>query len=182
MARLQERYCKEIVPLLREEFGYANPMEVPRLEKIVVNVGVGEAARTPELLDEAVAELEMITGQKVVVTRARKSIANFHLRAGMPIGCCVTLRRDRMYEFFDRLVNASLPRIRDFHGVSPKAFDGRGNYTLGLKEQIIFPEIHYDKVKNVHGMDICIISTAKTDEEARALLRHMGMPFRKPQQ
>ncbi len=179
MARLQERYTQEVLPLLREEFSYKNPMQVPKLKKIVVNVGMGEASKTPELLEEAVAELEMITGQKPVVTRARKSIANFHLRAGMPIGCSVTLRGDRMYEFFDRLVNASLPRIRDFHGVSAKAFDGRGNYTLGLKEQIMFPEIHYDKVKNVHGMDICIVSSAKTDEEARALLRHMGMPFRK---
>jgi len=179
MARLQERYSQDVVPLLREEFSYKNPMEVPKLEKIVVNVGIGEATRTPELVDEAVAELEMITGQKAIITRARKSIANFHLRAGMPIGCCVTLRGRQMYEFFDRLVNASLPRIRDFRGVSAKAFDGRGNYTLGLKEQIMFPEIHYDKVKNVHGMDICIVSTAKTDEEARALLRHMGMPFRK---
>ncbi len=179
MARLQKRYAQEIAPLLREEFSYTNPMQVPRLEKIVVNVGMGEASKTPELLEEAVAELEMITGQKPIVTRARKSIANFHLRAGMPIGCSVTLRGRRMYEFFDRLVNASLPRIRDFRGVSAKAFDGRGNYTLGLKEQIMFPEIHYDKVKNVHGMDICIVSSAKTDEEARALLRHMGMPFRK---
>lgn len=179
MARLQERYSKDVVPLLREEFSYKNPMQVPKLEKIVINVGIGQATSTPELIDEAVAELEMITGQKAVVTRARKSIANFHLRAGMPIGCCVTLRGGRMYEFFDRLVNASLPRIRDFRGVSVKAFDGRGNYTLGLKEQIMFPEIHYDKVKNVHGMDICIVSSAKTDEEARALLRHMGMPFRK---
>ncbi len=179
MARLQKKYTDEVVPLLREEFGYKNPMQVPKLSKIVVNVGMGEATRTPELLDEAVAELEMITGQKPVITRARKSIANFRLRAGMPIGCSVTLRGRRMYEFFDRLVNASLPRIRDFRGVSAKAFDGRGNYTLGLREQIMFPEIHYDKVKNVHGMDICIVSTAKTDEEARALLRHMGMPFRK---
>jgi len=179
MARLQERYSKDVVPLLREEFSYKNPMQVPKLEKIVVNVGIGQATSTPELIDEAVAELEMITGQKAIITRARKSIANFHLRAGMPIGCCVTLRGRQMYEFFDRLVNASLPRIRDFRGVSAKAFDGRGNYTLGLKEQIMFPEIHYDKVKNVHGMDICIVSSAKTDEEARALLRHMGMPFRK---
>jgi len=179
MARLQERYSKDVVPLLREEFSYKNPMQVPKLEKIVVNVGIGQATSTPELIDDAVAELEMITGQKAVITRARKSIANFHLRAGMPIGCCVTLRGGRMYEFFDRLVNASLPRIRDFRGVSVKAFDGRGNYTLGLKEQIMFPEIHYDKVKNVHGMDICIVSSARTDEEARALLRHMGMPFRK---
>jgi len=179
MARLQKRYSEDVVPMLREEFGYTNPMQVPKLEKIVVNVGMGEATRTPELLEEAVTELEQITGQKPVVTRARKSIANFHLRAGMPIGCSVTLRGRRMYEFFDRLVNASLPRIRDFRGVSAKAFDGRGNYTLGLKEQIMFPEIHYDKVKNVHGMDICIVSSARTDEEARALLRHMGMPFRK---
>lgn len=179
MARLRDRYTQEILPLLREEFGYKNPMQVPKLKKIVVNVGMGEAAKTPELLDEAVGELQMITGQKPIVTRARKSIANFHLRAGMPIGCSVTLRGDRMYEFFDRLVSASLPRIRDFRGVSDKAFDGRGNYTLGLKEQIMFPEIHYDKVKNVHGMDICIVSSASTDEEALALLRHMGMPFRK---
>jgi large subunit ribosomal protein L5 len=178
MARLLSKYREEILPALREEFGYRNILEVPRLEKIVVNVGLGEGSRTPELLDAAAAELAAITGQRPVITRARKSIANFRLRQGMPVGCRVTLRGARMYEFLDRLVNASLPRIRDFRGVSPKAFDGRGNYTLGLKEQILFPEIEYDKVSNVHGMDVCIVSTAKTDEEARALLRHFGMPFR----
>jgi len=178
MARLLSKYREEILPALREEFGYRNVLEVPRLEKIVVNVGLGEGSRTPELLDAAAEELAAITGQRPVITRARKSIANFRLRQGMPVGCRVTLRGARMYEFLDRLVNASLPRIRDFRGVSPKAFDGRGNYTLGLKEQILFPEIEYDKVSNVHGMDVCIVSTAKTDEEARALLRHFGMPFR----
>ena len=178
MARLLSKYREEILPALREEFGYRNILEVPRLQKIVVNVGLGEGSRTPELLDAAAAELAAITGQRPVITRARKSIANFRLRQGMPVGCRVTLRGARMYEFLDRLVNASLPRIRDFRGVSPKAFDGRGNYTLGLKEQILFPEIEYDKVSNVHGMDVCIVSTAKTDEEARALLRHFGMPFR----
>ena len=178
MARLLSKYREEILPALREEFGYRNVLEVPRLEKIVVNVGLGEGSRTPELLDAAAEELAAITGQRPVITRARKSIANFRLRQGMPVGCRVTLRGTRMYEFLDRLVNASLPRIRDFRGVSPKAFDGRGNYTLGLKEQILFPEIEYDKVSNVHGMDVCIVSTAKTDEEARALLRHFGMPFR----
>jgi len=178
MARLLSKYREEILPALREEFGYRNVLEVPRLQKIVVNVGLGEGSRTPELLDAAAEELAAITGQRPVITRARKSIANFRLRQGMPVGCRVTLRGRRMYEFLDRLVNASLPRIRDFRGVSPKAFDGRGNYTLGLKEQILFPEIEYDKVSNVHGMDVCIVSTAKTDEEARALLRHFGMPFR----
>lgn len=178
MARLLAKYREEILPALREEFGYKNALQVPRLEKIVVNVGLGEGSRTPELLDVAAEELAVITGQRPVITRARKSIANFRLRQGMPVGCSVTLRGRQMYEFFDRLVNASLPRIRDFRGVSPKAFDGRGNYTLGLKEQILFPEIEYDKVSNVHGMDICFVSTAKTDEEARALLRHFGMPFR----
>jgi len=178
MARLLSKYREEILPALREEFGYRNILEVPRLQKIVVNVGLGEGSRTPELLDAAAEELAAITGQRAVITRARKSIANFRLRQGMPVGCRVTLRGRRMYEFLDRLVNASLPRIRDFRGVSPKAFDGRGNYTLGLKEQILFPEIEYDKVSNVHGMDVCIVSTAKTDEEARALLRHFGMPFR----
>jgi large subunit ribosomal protein L5 len=178
MARLLSKYREEILPALREEFGYRNVLEVPRLEKIVVNVGLGEGSRTPELLDAAAVELAAITGQRPVITRARKSIANFRLRQGMPVGCRVTLRGARMYEFLDRLVNAALPRIRDFRGVSPKAFDGRGNYTLGLKEQILFPEIEYDKVSNVHGMDVCIVSSAKTDEEARALLRYFGMPFR----
>jgi large subunit ribosomal protein L5 len=178
MARLLAKYREEILPALREEFGYKNTLQVPRLEKIVVNVGLGEGSRTPELLDVAAVELAAITGQRPVITRARKSIANFRLRQGMPVGCRVTLRGKQMYEFLDRLVNAALPRIRDFRGVSPKGFDGRGNYTLGLKEQILFPEIEYDKVSNVHGMDICIVSTAKTDEEARALLRHLGMPFR----
>jgi large subunit ribosomal protein L5 len=178
MSRLRDKYRQEVVPALREEFGYGNPHQVPRLEKVVVNVGIGEAVRTPDLLDAAVKEVTAITGQRPVVTRARKSISNFRLREGMAIGCKVTLRGERMYEFLDRLMNASLPRIRDFRGVSSRAFDGRGNYTLGLKDQMLFPEIHYDDVVSQHGLDVCIVSTAETDEEARALLRHLGMPFR----
>lgn len=177
--RLKERYKKEIIPALMKEFSYKNLMEVPKIEKIVLNVGLGEAIQNIKLLDSVQKELTMITGQRAVITKAKKSIAAFKLRKGVPIGCKVTLRGDRMYEFLDRLVSVALPRIRDFKGVSGKAFDGRGNYTLGVKEQFIFPEIDYDKVEMVHGMDMTICTTAKTDAEAKALLRLMGMPFRK---
>jgi large subunit ribosomal protein L5 len=178
VARLKDAYRTEIVPALMKAFTYKNPMQVPKLEKITVNMGLGEAIQNIKVLDTAVDALTAITGQKAVVTKAKKSIANFKLREGMPIGAMVTLRRERMYEFFDRLVNLSLPRVRDFRGVSPKAFDGRGNYTLGIREQIIFPEVDYDKLDKIRGMNITIGTTAKTDEEARALLRHLGMPFR----
>ncbi len=178
MARLKELYKREIVPLLMKEFRYRNPMQVPRLEKITVNMGLGEAIQNIKVLDTAVDTLTAIAGQKAVVTKAKKSIANFKLRSGMPIGAMVTLRRERMYEFFDRLVNITLPRVRDFKGVSPKAFDGRGNYSLGIREQIIFPEVDYDRIDKIRGMNITIVTTAKTDEEGRALLRHLGMPFR----
>ncbi|MBI4714941.1 MAG: 50S ribosomal protein L5 [Nitrospirae bacterium] len=167
-----------MAPALMQEFSYKNPMEIPRVEKVVINVGMGEAVANAKLLDAAVAELAQITGQRPVVTKAKKSIATFKLREGMAIGCKVTLRGARMYEFLDRLIHVALPRIRDFRGVSGKAFDGRGNYTLGLKEQIIFPEIKYEKVSAVHGMDIVIVTSAGTDAEAKSLLRHMGMPFR----
>ncbi len=179
MARLREIYKSEIVPSLMKQFSYSSLMEVPKIAKIVVNVGMGEAIQNPKLLDSSVEELRMITGQQPVVTLARKSIANFKLREGMAIGCKVTLRKRIMYEFLDRLINTSIPRIRDFRGVSGKAFDGRGNYTLGLTEQIIFPEIKYDKVEKIHGMDIVIVTTAKSDEEAKALLAGFNMPFRK---
>jgi large subunit ribosomal protein L5 len=177
-ARLKDKYQKEILPVLMKDFGYKNVMQAPRVLKVVVNVGLGEAIQNPKLMDGAVKELGDITGQKAVVKKAKKSIAAFKLREGMAVGCTVTLRRDRMWEFLDRLLNVALPRIRDFKGVSGKAFDGRGNYTLGLKEQFIFPEIDYDKVEMVHGMDIAIVTSAKTDEEGKALLRHIGMPFR----
>jgi large subunit ribosomal protein L5 len=177
-ARLEERYQREIAEALMKEFDYKNRMEVPRLEKIVVNMGLGEAISNVKLIDAAVQDLATITGQKPVVTRAKKAIANFKLRQGLPIGVMVTLRRRRMYEFLDRFVNIALPRVRDFKGVSGKSFDGRGNYTVGLREQLIFPEINYDKVEKVKGMNITIVTTAKTDEEAKALLRHFGMPFR----
>ncbi len=176
--RLQERYAKECVPALMKEFNYGNRMQVPRLEKIVVNVGLGEAISNAKLIDAAVEEVGVITGQRPVVTRAKKAIANFKLRQGLPIGVMVTLRQSRMYEFLDRLVNMALPRVRDFKGVSAKSFDGRGNFTLGLREQLIFPEINYDKVEKIKGMNITIVTTARTDEEARALLRLFGMPFR----
>ena len=176
-ARLRERYVQEIRPELLKEFGYSNELEAPKLEKIVVNIGVGEAITNNRALDAAVDDLAAITGQKPVVTRAKKSIAAFRLREGMPIGTMVTLRGDRMYEFFDRLTNASLPRIRDFRGVSPRSFDGRGNYTIGLQEQLIFPEIEYDKVDKTRGMEISIVTTAKSDEEGRRLLKLLGMPF-----
>jgi large subunit ribosomal protein L5 len=177
--RLKERYKGEVMPALMKEFTYTNVMQIPKLEKIVVNVGLGEAIQNIKLLDAAQKELSMITGQKVVTTKAKKSIAGFKLRKGMPIGCKVTLRGDHMYEFFDRLINIALPRIRDFKGVSAKSFDGKGNYSIGLKEQFIFPEIDYDKVEMVHGMDITICTSAPTDTECKALLRYFGMPFRK---
>jgi large subunit ribosomal protein L5 len=176
--RLKERYQKEVVPALVKEFSYGNANAVPRLRKIVVNMGLGEAIQNAKLLDSAANELGQITGQKPVITRARKSIANFKLRKNMPIGAVVTLRGDRMYEFFDRLTNVAMPRVRDFRGVSTRAFDGRGNYTLGLKDQLVFPEIDYAKVDKTKGMNITIVTDAKTDLEAMALLRHMGMPFR----
>lgn len=178
MARLKQYYKEKVAPALKEKMGYKNVMEIPRLEKITINMGIGEATQNPKALDGAVEDLTAIAGQKPVITKAKKSIAAFKLREGMPIGCKVTLRGNRMYEFFDRLVNATLPRVRDFRGVSPKAFDGRGNYTLGLKEQIIFPEIDYDKVDAVRGMNIVFVTSAKTDEEARELLKLMGMPYR----
>lgn len=179
MNRLQEKYTNEIKGNLVKKFNCSSPMQAPKLVKIVINLGVGEAISNPKALDDAVAELTAIAGQKPVVTKAKKSIANFKLREGMPIGCKVDLRGEKMYEFLDKLVNISLPRVRDFRGVSTSAFDGRGNYTLGVKEQIIFPEISYDKVNKVRGMDIVIVTTAKTDEEARALLTELGMPFAK---
>jgi len=178
MAVLRERFQQEIVPQLREQYKYKSPMEIPRISKIVVNMGLGEAIQNVKILDSAAAELAQISGQKPVITRARQSIAAFKLRKGMPIGCMVTLRRARMYEFYQKLVTIVLPRVRDFKGISPKSFDGRGNYTMGLKEQIIFPEIEYDKVDRVRGMNITVATTAQTDEEAFELLKLMGMPFR----
>ena len=177
-ARLRERYQREIVPTLAKEFDITNPMAVPKLEKIVINMGLGEAIANSKIVDTAAAELGTIAGQKPVVTRAKKSIASFKLRAGMPIGSMVTLRGDRMYEFLDRLVSIALPRVRDFRGVSPKSFDGRGNYTLGIREQLIFPEIDFNKVDKTRGMNISIVTTARNDEHARALLKALGMPFR----
>jgi large subunit ribosomal protein L5 len=176
--RLRDRFRTAVIPALMKERGYTNPFQVPRLQKIVLNMGVGEGKENPKVLDFAVADLLAITGQKPVVTRAKKSIANFKLRENSPIGCKVTLRGARMYEFLDRLVNIALPRVRDFKGVPPKAFDGRGNYALGLKEQVIFPEIVYDKVDKVRGMDVIMVTSARTDEEAKALLAHLGVPFR----
>jgi large subunit ribosomal protein L5 len=177
MTRMQERYEAEVRPALMKEFGYQNPMQVPRLDKIVINMGVGEAVQDSKKIDAAVNDLSAISGQRPVVIRARQSIATFKLRKGMPIGVKVTLRRQRMYEFLDRLVTVALPRVRDFRGVSARSFDGRGNYALGLREQLVFPEIDYDKVDNVRGMDIVIVTTAKTDEEAKALLKGFDMPF-----
>lgn len=179
MARLKDMYINEIVPALMEKFNYKSVMEVPKLEKIVVNMGVGDAKENPKFLESAVEDLATITGQKPIITTAKKSVANFKLRAGMKIGTKVTLRGDRMYEFADRLLNIALPRVRDFRGVSAKSFDGRGNYALGIKEQLIFPEINYDKVDKLRGMDVIFVTTAKTDEEARELLGLMGMPFAK---
>ena len=176
--RLKERYRNEIVRKMMKEFSYSNPMQVPRLERVVINVGMGEAIQNVKLLDSVVAELALITGQKPVVTRAKKAIAGFKVRQGMPIGAKVSLRGPRMYEFLDRLLNIGLPRIRDFRGVSPKAFDGRGNFTLGLKEQLTFPEIKYDDVASIHGMDITIVTSAQRNDEAKSLLAHLGMPFR----
>jgi len=179
MARLRELYEKEIKPMLQERFGYKSPMQVPRIEKIVLNMGLGEAIQNAKILETASEDLKLISGQKPVITRARKSIAAFKLRKGMSIGCMVTLRGDRMYDFLEKLIHVALPRIRDFRGVSPKSFDGRGNYTIGIREHIIFPEIDYDKVDKIKGLNVTITTTAKTDEEARALLEGFGMPFRK---
>ncbi len=176
--RLKEKYDKEIVPAMMKEFSYKNIMQAPKLEKITLNIGLGEAVKDVKVIDAANRDLTLITGQKPVVTRAKKSIATFKLRAGMPIGCMVTLRGAKMYEFLDRFVNFSIPRIRDFKGMPDKSFDGRGNYTIGIKEQIIFPEIEYDKIDKIRGLNITISTTAGTDEEAKALLRHLGMPFR----
>ena len=179
MSRLKDLYSNEIKDAMVKMFGYKNVMQIPKLDKIVINMGVGEAKENAKVLDTAIKDLETITGQKAVVTRAKKSVANFKLREGMPIGCKVTLRGEKMYEFTDRLVNLALPRVRDFRGVNPDAFDGRGNYALGIKEQLIFPEIEYDKVDKVRGMDIIFVTTAETDEEARELLTLFGMPFKK---
>ena len=177
MIRLKEKYSTEVTKAMMEKFGYQNVMEIPKVEKIIINMGVGEAVGNPKALDAAVGDMTTIAGQKPVITRAKKSIAAFKIRQGMPIGAKVTLRGSRMYQFLDKLINIALPRVRDFRGISPKSFDGRGNYTMGVKEQLIFPEIEYDKVDTVRGMDIVIVTTAKSDEEARELLRLMGMPF-----
>ena len=178
MARLKDRYQNEIAPALQQKFSYTNVMQIPKVDKIVINMGVGEAVQNSKAIDSAVADLMKLSGQKPVVTKAKKSIAAFKLREGMPIGCKVTLRGQRMYEFMDRLLNVALPRVRDFRGVSAKAFDGRGNYTLGIKEQLIFPEMEYDKIDKLRGMDVVFVTTARTDEEARELLRGFGMPYR----
>ncbi|MFH5837278.1 50S ribosomal protein L5 [Proteiniclasticum sp. C24MP] len=177
ISRLQEVYNEQVVPKMMEKFSYKNVMEVPRLEKIVINMGVGKAKENAKILESAVADLTLIAGQKPVITRAKKSVANFKLREDMPIGCKVTLRKTQMFQFADKLINIALPRVRDFRGVSDKSFDGRGNYSIGIKEQLIFPEIEYDKVDSIRGMDIVFVTTAKTDEEARELLRFLGMPF-----
>jgi len=179
MNRLQEKYKSEIMPALQAKFNYSSVMESPKISKIVINIGVGDAVANPKVLDDAVSELAQITGQKPLVTKAKKSIASFKLREGMPIGCKVTLRGERMFQFFDKLITIALPRVRDFRGINPKGFDGRGNYTLGVKEQLIFPEINYDKVNKIRGMDIVIVTTAKTDQEALELLKLYGMPFKK---
>ncbi|NLC42202.1 MAG: 50S ribosomal protein L5 [Erysipelothrix sp.] len=179
MSQLKETYVNDVVPALTKQFSYTSVMQVPKLEKIVVNMGVGDAIQTPKALEDAVAELAQITGQKPVITKAKKSIANFKLREGMSIGCKVTLHGTKMYDFYSKLVNLALPRVRDFRGVSSKSFDGRGNFTLGVKEQLIFPEINYDKVNRLRGMDIVIVTSAKTDEEGYALLKELGMPFEK---
>ena len=178
MSRLHERYRSQVLPALKKEFGYKSDMQVPRLQKIVINMGLGEAIENIKVLDAAANELGQITGQKAIVTRARKSISNFKLRKNMPIGVCVTLRRENMYEFLDRMVNIVFPRVRDFRGVSSKSFDGRGNYTLGLQDQLVFPEVDYARVDKIRGMNITVVTTAKTDEEGRALLKHLGMPLR----
>jgi Ribosomal protein L5 len=178
VARLKDRYVNEIAPALQQKFAYTNVMQIPKIDKVVINMGVGEAVQNSKAIDSALGDLMKITGQRPIVTRAKKSISAFKLREGMPIGCKVTLRGQRMYEFMDRLLSVALPRVRDFRGVSAKAFDGRGNYTLGIKEQLIFPEIEYDKIDKLRGMDIVFVTTAKTDEEARELLRGFGMPYR----
>ena len=179
MSRLKEQYQNEIIDAMIKKFGYKNIMEVPKLDKVVINMGVGEAKENAKVLESAIADMEKIAGQKAVVTRAKNSVANFKIREGLPIGCKVTLRGEKMYEFVDRLINLALPRVRDFRGVNPNAFDGRGNYALGIKEQLIFPEIEYDKIDKVRGMDVIFVTTAKTDEEARELLRQFNMPFAK---
>ena len=179
MSRLKEQYQNEIIDAIIKKFGYKNIMEVPKLDKVVINMGVGEAKENAKVLESAVADMEKIAGQKAVITRAKNSVANFKIREGMPIGCKVTLRGEKMYEFVDRLINLALPRVRDFRGVNPNAFDGRGNYALGIKEQLIFPEIEYDKIDKVRGMDVIFVTTAKTDEEARELLTQFNMPFAK---
>ncbi|WP_072524029.1 50S ribosomal protein L5 [Clostridium sp. Marseille-P3244] len=179
MSRLKEQYQNEIIDAMIKKFGYKNIMEVPKLDKVVINMGVGEAKENAKVLESAVADMEKIAGQKAVITRAKNSVANFKIREGMPIGCKVTLRGEKMYEFVDRLINLALPRVRDFRGVNPNAFDGRGNYALGIKEQLIFPEIEYDKIDKVRGMDVIFVTTAKTDEEARELLTQFNMPFAK---
>lgn len=178
-SRLKEKYLQEVVPALKKEFNYANPMQVPTIHKVVVNIGMGEVIQNAKAMDAAVADLSTITGQRPVITRAKRSVAAFKLREGMQIGCMVTLRGDRMYQFLDKLINVALPRLRDFQGISPEAFDGRGNYTLGLREQLVFPEIDYDKVDKVRGMEVSVVTTARTDEEGRRLLKLMGMPFKK---
>ena len=178
--RMRRQYLEEVVPVLVKEFRYSNAMQVPRLEKVILNVGLGEAVQNARAIDAATADIRTISGQQPIVIRARKSVAAFKLRAGMPIGIKATLRGRRMWEFCDKLVNVALPRIRDFRGVDPKSFDGHGNYTLGLREQLVFPEIDYDKIDKLRGLEVCIVTTAKTDEEGRALLTHLGMPFRKP--
>lgn len=179
MSRLKDKYKSEVVDALMKKFDYANVMAVPKMTKIIINMGVGEAIRNPKAMDSAVDEMTAITGQKPIITKAKKPISSFKLRKGMPIGCCVTLRRERMYEFFDRLVNIALPRVRDFKGVGGRSFDGRGNYTLGLKDQLLFPEVDYGKVEQARGMNVTIVTTARTDEEAKELLRLLGMPFSK---
>src|SRR5665647_1000493 len=178
MARLYEVYKQEITPKLMDKFQYKNVMQVPKLDKVIINIGVGEAIQNPKALDAAINDLTIVSGQKPIITKAKKSIAGFKLREGMPIGCKVTLRGERMYQFLDKLINIVLPRVRDFRGVSPQAFDGRGNYSLGIKEQTIFPEIEYDKIDKIRGLEVVIVTTAKSDEEARELLKSMGMPFR----
>ncbi len=179
VSRLKEKYRQEVVPALQKDFNYTNPMQVPTLNKVVINIGMGEVIQNAKAMDAAVGDLALITGQRPVITRAKRSVATFKLREGMQIGCMVTLRGERMYQFLDKLINAALPRIRDFQGVSAEAFDGRGNYTLGLREQLVFPEIDYDKIDKVRGMEISIVTTARTDEEGRGLLRYLGMPFKK---
>ena len=178
MPRLREKFEKDVIPKMMKEFGYKNRMQVPRLHKVVVNMGLGEALQNPKILESSSGEIATITGQRPVITRSRKSIANFKLREGLPIGCMVTLRKDHMYEFLDRLMNVAIPRVRDFRGVSRRSFDGKGNFTLGIREQIVFPEIDYDKIEKIKGLNVSVITTAKTDEEGRALLTHLGMPFR----